>query len=926
MCLTCVSASQSNDITSQKQIISNENSISTDDAVNAAQVNKDTYTNTKDNSENNVMSQDINRKTEDNCCRTSDTTGNTTTSAKSDIPVKEEINIKTSDGNKVIYVSTKGDDNNVGSKNNPKKSIKNALETASNYGTIYLSSGTYLEHGILINKNITIVGENPKTTIINAQSKHLFTIAPNTRVSIQLLSIKNTFDDNGGAICNKGDLSLKHVRLYSNQARNGGAIYNMGKLYTFKSFFTANSAKYGSCIYNTNSLEANKCVFTSNKASQFAAIYSNSYMNLISCNFTSNVNSSILIEKSTKQSSISSCLFTDNNAVHGAGIYNKESPLEVKNTYFEKNTATNYGAAIYTTGKTSIKDCKFKSNKAYNGGAVANKNVTTITTSTFESNTATNEGAGVYNSLELKVTDSTFKTNKAKNGGAISSTSNTKKELDIDSSTFLSNNAQLHGSAIYVTNKNQLVLKDSLISYNNNESVYVRCDGDILNTIHNCNLTKNRGSAGSAVFNHKSVLRITKSIIDKNNNTIKGAIYNNHGKTTVNYCIIGENNKIDIANYNGSVNANYNWWLKNSVDSQNANGFTVNNWIYFKMDSSTYEINKTGTTTIRIDRVYDGTSFTSIDATNLPSFTFTININGGGISKNITKTVTNGVCSENIIFTKEGDVTITAFTYNTKLTEKFTLKSNLIKSKITSYFVQIGYDVTKSMVNSWINVGVTDVYVQVRVSTSDTANLRNVATLCKNTPIRVHAWVICFENDDVSESRQNAVKSFISNVIKINGVNGVCLDYVRYSGLRLNLVDSNKITQFVKSVNTLIKGYDRTLLLSACVFAEKAATVTYYGQNYLELSRYLDVMLPMTYKYEYNAGREWLKSSTEYVVSHAKYCKVVSVLQTYDKSLSRLSQAELEADARAVMSVGSYGYSLFRCGLISTYPKSAVNL
>ncbi|MDO5825331.1 MAG: hypothetical protein Q4Q22_03035 [Methanosphaera sp.] len=925
MCLTCISATENNNAISENQIISNENSISTEYTANAAQVNKDTYTNAIDNSEKNIVPQDNNRNTKDNSHPTGDMTDNATTYTTA-IPAKEESSIKASDENRIIYVSTGGNDNNVGSKNNPKKSIKNALETASNYATIYLSSGTYAEHGILINKNITIIGENPKTTIINAQNKHLFTIATDAKVSIQLLSIKNAFDDNGGAIYNKGDLSLKHLRLYSNQARNGGAIYNKGKLYMFKSLFTANSAKYASCIYNLNSLEANKCVFTSNKASQFAAIYSNSYMNLISCNFTNNVNSSILIEKSTKKSIVNFCLFTDNNAVHGAGIYNKESPLEVKNTYFEKNTATNYGAAIYTTGKTSIKDCKFKSNKAYNGGSVANKNITTIKNSIFESNTATNEGAGVYNNLELKITNSTFKSNTAKNGGAISSTSNAKKELDIDLSTFLSNNAKVHGSAIYVTNKNQLVLKNSLISYNNNKSVYLRCDEEILNIINNCNMTKNTGDTGSAVFNHKSVLRITKSIIEKNNCTVKGAIYNNHGKTTVNYCIIGENNKIDIANYNGTVNANYNWWFKNSVNSQNANGFAVKNWIYFKMNVNSYEVNKTSTVTASVNQAYDGTSFTSINASNLPSFTFTINVNGGGISKNITKTVTNGVCSENIIFTKEGDVTITAFTYNTKLTEKFTLKSNLIKSKITSYFVQIGYDVTKSMVNSWINVGVTDVYVQVRVSTSDTANLRNVATLCKNTPIRVHAWVICFENDDVSESRQNAVKSFISNVIKINGVNGVCLDYVRYSGLRLNLVDSNKITQFVKSVNTLIKGYDRTLLLSACVFAEKAATVTYYGQNYLELSRYLDVMLPMTYKYEYNAGREWLKSSTEYVVSHAKYCKVVSVLQTYDKSLSRLSQAELEADARAVMSVGSYGYSLFRCGLISTYPKSAVNL
>lgn len=928
MCLTCISATDNTDLTQESTIISNENSIKTEDTVNNIELNNDININDNDKSEsNNYISQ--NSQNEDDTYSTNDKTtqmtDNTTTATASDI-VNYESNIKTANSNKVIYVSLKGNDNNSGTKGNPLKSVKNALKIAKNYDTIYVLSGTYAEHGILIDKNITIVGENPKSTIINAQDKHLFTIATNARVSIKTITLKNAFDENGGAIYNKGYLSMKHVRMYSNEARNGGAIYNKGTLYLFKSLFTTNTAKYASCIYNLNSLEANKCVFTSNKAADFAAIYSTAYMNLISCNFTNNVNSSIMIENSKKNSIIDSCLFTDNKAIHGAGIYAKNSPLQVKNTYFEKNTATNYGAAIYTSGTTTISNSKFKSNKAENGGAIATKNTTTITSSNFDSNTATNEGGGVYSTYELKVTNAKFENNQAQNGGAIGSTSNVKKTTNIESSTFISNKAKLFGSAVYVTNKNQLMLKNSLITYNTNRSVYLRCDNGISNTITNCTLTKNRGDTGSAIFNQKSVVTITKSTITKNNDSLKGAIYNNQGKTTVNYCVIGENNKIDVCNYNGDVNANYNWWLKNSVNSQNANGFAVNNWVYFKLDVESNESDKTVAATASVNQVYDGKSFSKIDATKLPAFTIKITINGGGISKSIEKTVTNGVCSLNDKYSKEDTISTNAYTYNCKLNNNLAIKSSLIKSKITSYFVQIGYSVTQSMVNSWINVGVTDVYVQVRVSTNDVANLKNVASLCKNTPIRVHAWVICFSGDDVSTARQNAVRSFIKNVIKINGVNGVCLDYVRYSGLKLSVVNPNVITNFVKSVNNDIKGYDSSIQLSACVFAEKAGTKTYYGQDYLELSRYLDVMLPMTYKYDYHAGREWLKSTTEYVVSHAKYCKVVSVLQTYDTSLTKLSQAELEADARAVMSVGSYGYSLFRCGLISSYPRSAVNL
>ncbi|PAV07162.1 hypothetical protein [Methanosphaera cuniculi] len=83
----------------------------------------------------------------------------------------------------------------------------------------------------------------------------------------------------------------------------------------------------------------------------------------------------------------------------------------------------------------------------------------------------------------------------------------------------------------------------------------------------------------------------------------------------------------------------------------------------------------------------------------------------------------------------------------------------------------------------------------------------------------------------------------------------------------------------------------------------------------------------MAYKYDYNAGRNWLKDVTEYVVKKAKYSKVVTVLQTYKgSSTTKLSKSELESDAKAVMSVGSYGYSLFRYGLISSYPTSAEKL
>ena len=77
----------------------------------------------------------------------------------------------------------------------------------------------------------------------------------------------------------------------------------------------------------------------------------------------------------------------------------------------------------------------------------------------------------------------------------------------------------------------------------------------------------------------------------------------------------------------------------------------------------------------------------------------------------------------------------------------------------------------------------------------------------------------------------------------------------------------------------------------------------------------------MAYRYDYNSGRSWLTDVTSYAATRATKCKVVTVVQTYDKNINVLSKSELEADIQACISGGSKGWSLFRYGLISSYPS-----
>lgn len=260
----------------------------------------------------------------------------------------------------------------------------------------------------------------------------------------------------------------------------------------------------------------------------------------------------------------------------------------------------------------------------------------------------------------------------------------------------------------------------------------------------------------------------------------------------------------------------------------------------------------------------------------------------------------------------------------TKANTNTTTPPAVSTSNVHSLFVRSDASVTNSTVSTWVANNITDVYVQCRVSTNDTAKLREVINLCSGTGVKVHSWVICFSTDngfDVSTARQNQVLNFINNTIRIDGVKGICLDYVRYSGSRAG-VDSTVITNFVKNTYNSIKAYNNTIELSACVFAEKGGTKTYYGQDYAALSEYLDVELLMAYRYDYNSGRSWLTDVTSYAVTHATKCKLVTVVQTYDKSFNVLSKSELEADIQACISGGSKGWSLFRYGLINSYPSN----
>ncbi|MCI5867463.1 MAG: hypothetical protein SOZ23_03600 [Methanosphaera sp.] len=818
-----------------------------------------------------------------------------------------------------IYVSNKGNDKNTGSKTSPKATIKNALKTVTNGGTIHLNSGTYYENGIFINKNVKIESDNTKTTIIDAQKKHVFTIDFNTKVTFKSFTITNAKDTNGAAIYNKGTLKLEAMKISACNSSISGAVYNKGSVECIKTSFSGNYAKKGAAIYNINYLKSKYSTFNKNNVeTQGSAIFTSGSGKsvLISNNFTSNRNSAVYFA-SKKDNEIRDSKFISNIAINGGAIYN-DGVLRINKTYFNLNNATQHGGAIYNKNSLNIQNSTFKVNSAKeNGGAIYSTSTLNILDSTLENNKA-QKGAAVSNMKTLTVKNTQFSLNKATvHGGAIYNNLNNTSKVTIKNSNFTNNTANL-GAGIYSYGDVVVTINASNFNANNNNAAYFKTTSDT-NTITDSNFSKN----DRAVYIDGSTVNIFKSVFSANTDT--GAAVNNYkGKVFIRDSVLKNNAKVDIFNNKGKIIADYNWWGSNNNPNTRVNGTTINYWIYLTFKTTANVENKTTTSVISLNNVYDGKTVIS-HTSDLPKIAAKYSASGCGVTTTQMITLNNAPVSIKTQFKNNGNATVGIDVDAQVIKNSVNLE---VPSKITSLFVQIGASVSKSTVDTWKKAGITDVYVQARASTDNYAKLKEVVSLTRGSNIRVHAWVICFSTShgfDISDKQQTMIKNFISKVIKIDGVRGVCLDYVRYSGSNPSSVVPSKITNFVKAVNSIVKSNDPTKTVSACVFAEKAGTKVYYGQDYAAMSPYVDVMLPMAYKYDYHAGRNWLKDVTAYVVKEAKYSKVVTVLQTYKEGskITMLPKSELTDDAKAVMSVGSCGYSLFRYGLISGYPGSA---
>lgn len=392
--------------------------------------------------------------------------------------------------NSTIYVDdSTGDDKHQGTMISPKKSIKNAVNTVVNGGTIIIAKGVYegeSNNNIQINKSISIIGDDSSSTLLDGGSHaELFNII-------------------------SGSVRLDKLTFAHGNAIKGGAINNNGILNLSNCIFNENKAtEYGGAIYSTNSLNIHNCKFTNN------------------------------IADGNSESSGSGAIFT------------WKSKCQITDSSFNCNEAKNDAGVINNNikGDLKIKNTTFSGNKAKNGGSIVNIGVCNVERCSFDNNFANANAGVIFNIGNLMINNTLFTGNKAEfgdiGGGALLNINKTV----IKSCVFKENQAKTAGGAIRDSDSGSCDIQNSKFDENyaykegTGGAICHKCNGTL--TVHNSDFNLNSGdSVGGAIFHQGSELIDIKSNIFKGNHANSGgALFIDGPATLENNNVINNNAK-----------------------------------------------------------------------------------------------------------------------------------------------------------------------------------------------------------------------------------------------------------------------------------------------------------------------------------------------------------------------------------------------
>lgn len=379
--------------------------------------------------------------------------------------------------------------------------IQKAVDNTASGGVIELSGNYTGYNQIIVSKSLTFQSTGKPSTL-KGDGSRIFNIQKGD-VTFKNIIFTNGDDVDGGAVYSSGNCNFVNCEFKNNKAdKTGGAVYSNGNSKFTNCIFKGNSAKDVGAIYSEGSLTLTKSTFEANKASGYGgAVY---------CDY--------VIKKSASKSHygnvvIDGCTFTQNTVERGGALiiyldfYKNEKNygnLKIKNSRFDKNSASEWGGAIYFGGDTNFKgkvtidNTDFTQNTAEEGSAIfifqadftitnsnfkknsggglisSSDNTGTIKKSNFIANSAEYRGGIIMDSGKLSIIDSTFKSNKAQ---ILSCVALQNSKASIVDSTFKSNSlsavAMDKDSQLKITKKKSTKTYKKAMAFSNSLKKYV---------------------------------------------------------------------------------------------------------------------------------------------------------------------------------------------------------------------------------------------------------------------------------------------------------------------------------------------------------------------------------------------------------------------------------------------------------------------
>lgn len=211
--------------------------------------------------------------------------------------------------------------------------------------------------------------------------------------------------------------------------------------------------------------------------------------------------------------------------------------------------------------------------------------------------------------------------------------------------------------------------------------------------------------------------------------------------------------------------------------------------------------------------------------------------------------------------------------------------------------------------------------------------------------MNVHAWIQCFYSggkwinpiekldDKTGRYKQEEFDRIIANAhryIDDFGVKGIHLDYIRFSGVGANAAYNNNydngvtavgaVTEFCRQLRQAMDTRPEAVILSAACMAENNA-VRNYGQSPANMGKYLDVLMPMIYRYHSKGayGEAWMQNMAKLFTEYTN-AQTWAGITTYDyvlgtETVSGLQPAQIRSDAEIFLSTDCTGLVLFRYAL-----------